>query len=96
MTAKQQYRSEIGIINDILGIIKDSGTNGVIISAVSRMANVSYNSVNQKCQKLIDANLVKSIKNGRICTFFITEKGVNFFDQLCKFTDIMRSMNIRY
>lgn len=96
MMAKQQYRSEIGIMQDILGIIAESGKDGVIISAISRMANVSYNSVNGKCQKLVDANLVRSVKDGRICTFFITEHGVTFFDQLCRFTDIMRAANIRY
>lgn len=94
--AKQQYRSEIGVISDILGVIIDSGRNGIIISAVSRMANVSYNSVNEKCQKLIDADLVKFTKNGRVCTFFITEKGISFFEQLRRFTDTMRAMNIRY
>lgn len=96
MMAKQQYRSEIGTISDILSVITDSGKNGIIISAVSRMTNVSYKALNEKCQKLIDANLVKSVKDGRICTFFITEKGVIFFEQLCKFTDMMKSMNIRY
>lgn len=96
MTAKQQYRSEIGIIRDILGIIAESGRSGVIISAISRMANVSYNSVNVKCQKLVEANLVESVKDGRICTFFITERGVAFFEQICRFTDMMRAANIRY
>lgn len=96
MTAKQQYRSEIGIIRDILGIIVESGRGGVIISAISRMANVSYNSVNGKCQKLVDANLVRSVKDGRICTFFITEQGAAFFEQICRFTDMMRAANIRY
>lgn len=96
MTVKQQYRSEIGIIHDILSIIVESGRGEVIISAISRMANVSYNSVNGKCQKIIDANLVKSIKDGRMCTFFITEQRVAFFEQLCRFTDMMRSANIRY
>ena len=96
MTVKQQYRSEIGIIHDILSIIVESGRGEVIISAISRMVNVSHNSVNGKCQKIVDANLVKSIKDGRICTFFITEQGVAFFEQLCRFTDMMRSANIRY
>ncbi len=96
MMAKQQYRSEIGILNDILGVIADSGRNGVAISTVSRMANVSYNSINEKCQKLVDADLVKSVKDGRGCMFFITEKGVGFLEQLRKFTDAMKSMNIRY
>lgn len=96
MTAKQQYRSEIGIMHDILRIITESGRDGAAISAVSRMANVSYNSVNAKCQKLVDANLIKSVKDGKGCTFFITEHGVAFFGQLCKFTDMMRSASIRY
>ncbi|MBI5146366.1 MAG: transcriptional regulator [Thaumarchaeota archaeon] len=93
---KQQYRSEIGILSDILSVIADSGRNGVTISTVSRMANVSYNSINEKCKKIVDANLVKSIKDGRGCTFFITEKGVIFLEQLRRFTDVMKSMNIRY
>jgi len=96
MMAKQQYRSEIGIIQDILGIIAESGKDGVIISAISRMANVSYNSVNEKCQKIVDANLVRSVKDGRMCIFFITEQGVTFFEQLCRFTDMTRAANIRY
>lgn len=96
MMVKQQYRSEIGILSDILSTIADSGRSGVIISTISRVANVSYNSVNEKCQKLVNANLVKSVKDGRGCTFFITEKGVTFLEQLHKFTDVMKSMNIRY
>ena len=96
MTAKQQYRSEIGIMHDILGIIAESGMDGAIISAISRRANVSYNSVNAKCQKLIDANLIKLVRNRKGSTFFITEHGIAFFEQLCRFTDMMRSASIRY
>lgn len=96
MTTKQQYRSEIGILSDILRVIADSGRSGAPISTITRAANVSHDSVNEKCQKLVDANLVKSVKGGRGCTFFITEKGVAFFEQLRKFTDMMKSMNIRY
>lgn len=93
---KQQYRSEIGIIGDILGAIAEHGKGGAAISAVSKAANVSYNSLNEKCQKLVDANLVKSIRDDVGCTFFITEKGVTFLEQLLKFTNTMKSMNIRY
>ena len=96
MTAKLQYRSEIGIIRDILSTVVESGKGGVAISAISRTANVSYNSVNGKCQKLVDANLVKLVKDDRGSTFFITEQGIIFFEQICRFTDMMRSANIRY
>ena len=94
--AKQQYRSEMGILSDILSVIADSGRNGVIISTISRVANVSYNSINEKCQKLVDADLVRSIKGNRGSTFFITENGVIFLEQMRKFTDVIKSMNIRY
>lgn len=96
MMAKQQYRSEIGILSDILSIIADSGRGGVIISNISRAANVSHGSVNEKCQKLIDADLVEVVKDGNGRTFFITDKGAVFLEQLHKFTEIMKSMNIRY
>ncbi|WP_255486590.1 winged helix-turn-helix domain-containing protein [Candidatus Nitrosotenuis sp. DW1] len=96
MMAKQQYRSEIGILNDILGVIADSGRNGVGISAITRAANVSHSSVNEKCQKLVDANLVNAVKDDRGNTFFITESGIIFLEQLRRFTQTMKSMNIRY
>ncbi len=92
--AKQQYRSEIGILSDILSIIADSGRSGVMISNISRAANVSHGSVNEKCQKLIDADLV--VRDGKGRTFFITDKGAVFLEQLHRFTEIMKSMNIRY
>lgn len=94
MMAKQQYRSEIGILSDILSIIADSGRSGVMISNISRAANVSHGSVNEKCQKLIDADLV--VRDGKGRTFFITDKGAVFLEQLHRFTEIMKSMNIRY
>jgi predicted transcriptional regulator len=95
MMAKQQYRSEIGILGDILGVIANSGEDGIIISTISRNTNVAYNSVSERCKKLVDANLVRSVKDGRGCTFFITDRWAMFLEQLRKFTDVMKSMNIR-
>src|SRR5690348_17897244 len=63
--SKQQYRSEMGIIADILGVTMDGGTQGVIVSAISRRANLSHYAVLEKCQKLIDAGLVESMKAER-------------------------------
>lgn len=96
MTAKQQYRSEIGILSDILRAISDSGKGGITISTIARAANIAHSSANEKCQKLVEASIVRSVKDGRGCTFFITENGAAFFEQLRKFTDMMRSANIRY
>jgi len=63
--SKQQYRSEMGIMGDILGVTMDGGRSGVIVSAISRKANLSHYAVLDKCEKLVSAGLVETIKNDR-------------------------------
>lgn len=94
--SKQQYRSEMGIMADILGVTMDGGTQGVIVSAVSRRANLSHYAVLDKCQKLIDAGLVNSMKDNRNRLFVITEKGIRFFQEFQRFQSLVQSMNLRY
>ena len=94
--SKQQYRSEMGIIADILGVTMDGGTQGVIVSAISRRANLSHYAVLEKCQKLIDAGLVESMKDNRNRLFMITEKGIRFFQEFQRFQNIVQLMNLRY
>ena len=94
--SKQQYRSEMGIIADILGVTMDGGTQGVIVSAISRRANLSHYAVLEKCQKLIDAGLVESMKDSRNRLFTITEKGIRFFQEFQRFQNIVQMMNLRY
>jgi predicted transcriptional regulator len=94
--SKQQYRSEMGIIADILGVTMDGGTQGVIVSAISRRANLSHYAVLEKCQKLIDAGLVESMKDDRNRLFVITEKGIRFFQEFQRFQSIVQTMNLRY
>jgi predicted transcriptional regulator len=94
--SKQQYRSEMGIIADILGVTMDGGTQGVIVSAISRRANLSHYAVLDKCQKLIDAGLVDSMKDNRNRLFVITEKGIKFFQEFQKFQILVQTMNLRY
>jgi predicted transcriptional regulator len=94
--SKQQYRSEMGIIADILGVTMDGGTQGVIVSAISRRANLSHYAVLDKCQKLIEAGLVDSMKDNRNRLFVITEKGIKFFQEFQKFQCLVQAMNLRY
>lgn len=94
--SKQQYRSEMGIMADILGVTMDGGTQGVIVSAISRRANLSHYAVLDKCQKLIDAGLVDSMKDNRNRLFMITEKGIRFFQEFQRFQSLVQSMNLRY
>ena len=94
--SKQQYRSEMGIIADILGVTMDGGLQGVIISAISRRANLSHYAVLEKCQKLIDAGLVESMKDDRNRLYKITEKGIQFFQEFQRFQGVVQVLNLRY
>lgn len=94
--SKQQYRSEMGIMGDILDVTMDGGREGVIVSAISRRANLSHYAVLDKCDKLVTAGLVDSVKNERNRLFMITEKGLEFFQEFRRFQDLVESMNLRY
>lgn len=93
---KPQYRSEVGIVAEMLGAISDSGRDGITISSITRKVHVSHNAASKKCQKLIDAGVVKYPKIGKNRRLFITEQGFAFFEQLLEFTDRVRELNIRY
>ena len=80
--SKQQYRSEMGIMGDILDVTMEGGRNGVIVSAISRRANLSHYAV-------LD-------KNDRNRVFMITEKGLQFFQEFQRFQNLVESMNLRY
>ena len=88
--SKQQYRTAMSILSEILQIIMDGGIEGVIISSLARRANLSHYNLIEKCQKLIDAGLVESTNNNRNHTFIITEKGIQFFQQMQKFIETVQ------
>jgi len=93
---KQQYRSELGIISDILCVAMDSDRQGTIISSIARRANLSHNAAIEKCQKLVNSGLMENINHKRNRTFAITEKGIHFFQQMQKFLEIAQSIKIRF
>jgi predicted transcriptional regulator len=94
--SKQQYRSEMGIISDVLGVIMDSGKQGSIISSIARNANLSHYTALEKCQKLVGFGLMNSIVDSKNRTFVITEKGILFFHEMRKFIELVESVKIRY
>ncbi len=89
--SKQQYRSEMGIMGDILNVTANGGRDGIIISAISRKANLSHYAVLDKCEKLVEAGLVESVKNDRNRVFLITEKGLQFFQEFKRFLEKLKS-----
>ena len=86
----------MGIIGDILDVTMQGGRKGVIVSTISRKANLSYYAVLDKCERLISAGLVESTKNDRNRIFRITEKGLQFIQEFRRFQSLVESMNLRY
>jgi len=84
---KQQYRSEMEVIADILRVTVDCGKQGVIITVISRRANLPYYKAIEKCQKLADFGLLESSIDKRNRTFSTTEKGLQFFLEIQKFIE---------
>ena len=93
--SKQQYRTEMGIISDILQTTMDHGSQGVIISSIARISNLSYYTAVEKCQKLIGFGLMVSRKYKRGQIFTITEKGILFFRDLQRFEEYIKALKIR-
>ncbi len=96
MSISKQNRSQMGILGDVLDVTMQGGRQGVIISTIARKANLSYYAVLDKCQRLISAGLVESVKNDQNRIFIITEKGLAFFQEFRRFQSLVKSMNLRY
>ena len=69
-------------MGDILDVTADGGRDGIIVSAISRKANLSHYAVLDKCEKLVEAGLVESVKNDRNRVFQITDKGLSFLPRI--------------
>lgn len=96
MSLKCTYRSEMGILSDILTVTREEGQNGIIISAISRKANLSHYAAVDKCNKLIEAELMKKTTDERNRLFILTEKGRLFFEELERFQNLMKSLKLKY
>ncbi len=96
VSMKQQYRSELGIISEVLQVAMDCGMQGVIISSIARRANLSHYTAMEKCQKLIDFGLMEFRIDKKSRSFVITEKGIQFYHEMQKFLEIAQEIKIRY
>jgi len=83
-------------MSDILNVTMDGGSQGVIVSAISRKANLSHYAVLDKCEKLVTAGIIDTKKDERNRLFAITEKGITFFKEFQRFQELVQSMNLRY
>jgi predicted transcriptional regulator len=95
VSMKQQYRSELGIVSEILQVTMDCGLQGAIISSIARRANLSHYTAMEKCQKLLDFGLMEARIEKKSRSFVITEKGIQFYHQMQKFLEIAQEIKIR-
>lgn len=93
---RKQYRSEIGIVGDILYVTADAGMTGALVSHITRHANLSHYVALAKCDKLIHAGLMADKNDGHTRRFSITDKGRLFIRELEKFRGIADGLNLRY
>ena len=96
VSMKQQYRSELGVVAEVLQVTMDCGIQGAIISSIARRANLSHYTAMEKCQKLIDFGLMESRIDKKSRSFVITEKGIQFYHEIQKFLEIAQEIKIRY
>ena len=92
---KQQYRTSMGILSEIMQTIMDAGIQGVMVSELSRKSNLSYRATVENCQKLVSASLIGEIRKGRNYIFVITPQGIEFFREFKRFQEITCEMNLR-
>lgn len=93
--SKIQYRTELGMVSQILSITMEHGRNGALISHISRAANLSHGVAVEKCQKLMGFGLIESINNKGSFYYSITEKGIQFFQEMQKFINTVQELKIR-
>ncbi len=93
---RHRHRTALGITCDILQVCVDAGMDGISITKISQKANLSHNAVMRNCKKLIDAGMIRTSRIKTKYIFATTEKGIKFYQELQKFQDIIREVNIRY
>ncbi len=93
--SKMQYRTELSMVSEILSITMEHGRNGALISHIARAANLSHGVAVEKCQKLISFGLMESISNKGSYYYSITEKGIQFFQEMQKFINTAQELKIR-
>jgi len=74
----------------------DGGSDGAMISSISRRTNLSHCTLTENCKKLIDAGMVESTNNTRNHIFVITEKGIQFFHEMERFIESAQLVKIRF
>ena len=92
----KQNRSHIKSLGDVLDAIREAGRSGIVISSISRKANLAHYSALDKCSKLISAGLIQSTVIDDKKVYVITEKGLEFFQEYQNFQNLVEPLNLKY
>lgn len=92
----KQSRTRIRSLGDILKAIKDAGRDGLIVSRISRKANLSHYSAIERCNSLNSAGLIEAKYVDKKNVYVITEKGLKFFEEYGNFERLVAPLNLRY
>lgn len=95
MRSKQQYRSSIQIIRQILEIIINSGRDGASVSTIARDSRTGHRSLVEKCQKLADAGLLSTSTGHKSRRYYITEEGIRFFALINKYENLLQTISAK-
>jgi len=93
--SKQQHRSDLGIISDVLETAMEYGMRGAVVSTIARGANLSHYTAVEKCQRLTAIGMMDLKSSEKNQTYNITEKGIHFFHEMQKFIEIVEQVKIR-
>lgn len=92
---KQQYRSAIQIVNEIMQVIVNGGREGVSISIIARAVGIGHKYLVEKCQKLVDADLLREETGHKKRRYYVTEDGIQFLVMLSKYNSIIQVISTR-
>ena len=89
---KQQYRSAVQITHKVLSVIVNGGREGVSVSVIARAAGIGHKSLVEKCQKLIDAGMLREETGHKSRRYYITEEGIHFQGLLVKYEELFQTI----
>jgi predicted transcriptional regulator len=92
----KKNRTRIRSLGDVLQVIREAGLDGIVISNISRKANLSHNPTVEHCSKLISAGLIKLTVVDKRQVYVITQKGQEFFREYQNFQSLVEPLNLKY
>ncbi|MEK6867701.1 MAG: winged helix-turn-helix domain-containing protein [Nanoarchaeota archaeon] len=86
-------RSRLDIICDMLSSIQDKGGK-IKPTHLMYKANLSHNLLNSYLEELVDKNMVKEIELNNYKYLIITDKGLEFIQNIKKMKDFQETFGI--